>query len=294
MVLDVVPSATPGGRRLVVGERATGRVRYAVAVGHTERTNAAVDAEEDTLRELPDRLGEDLRTTVPQVVERVRVDTLLVGLVVTSVYGPGAWRGAEEDHRRPKQLLDVVDAWLAGIWRDTGTPGSEGPRLGQEAVAELLDRYAGPVQLDQLVDSVQRALARLTGFEVPRTLTHGCLCPRHVRSDEDRVTGVDDWGLSAPDSDPLRDLGGFAVRVAGQRLAEVVAGRSRHAGLVRGFVGSGLRRAGLPSALWRHVLVLSQLEHAVRSLERGDQNDIAVLMAAVSALPGRWDEMRRT
>jgi aminoglycoside phosphotransferase (APT) family kinase protein len=157
--------------------------------------------------------------------------------------------------------------------------------LGAEAAASVLARYSGSTRLGPALDSIQRARRRLSQFEAPRTLTHGCLCLRHTKTFDGAVIGVDDWGMASPAGEPLRELGGFAVRVADGRLPEVVAGRTSYAGVVRSFVTSGLERTELPRQLWREVLVLSQLELALEDLDRGDPEGITLLMTAVRALP---------
>ena len=124
---------------------------------------------------------------------------------------------------------------------------------------------------------------RLADFEVPQTLTHGCLCRRHVIA-AGAVGGVDDWGLGSPAGDPLRDLGRFAVSVADARLPEVLAGRTSFATGIRHFVTSTLGRTPVPRKLWREVLLLTQLELAFEALERGDPHGMARLSRSVRAL----------
>jgi len=282
-VLDVIRGASPDSRRLLVGDPGTGSVSYAVAVPHDAATATAVETEHEVLAGLVNRLRVELMETVPHVVERVDVTATLSGLVVTGVRGlrPPV-NGRQES--RTRSTLAAVDSWLAAVWKDTSGPSAP-VDLGAGATASVLARYTGSARLAPALDSIQRARRKLAQFEVPLTLTHGCLCMRHMRTDDGAVIGVDDWGLASWAADPLRELGRFAVRVSDGRLPEVIAGRTSYAGLVRSFVTTGLERTELPRHLWREVLVLSQLELALEELERGAPEGITLLMTAVRALP---------
>jgi hypothetical protein len=292
-VLDVGPSAAPGGRRLLVGVGAGGQANHAVALAESTATDP-LDTEDHALSWLVYRLRPDLQRTVPRVVEWVDVDTCLTGLVVTGVAGLRSGH-PDDGHPRAERLLAAVDPWLGSLWQDTAGPPAQ-VDLGSRATSSpLMQRYAASVQLEPVVGPLESAHERLADCEVPQTLCHGCLCQRHIRTDSNLVIGVDDWGLALTSSDPLRDLGGLASRIAGPRLAEVVGGRSGFARLVRAFVSTGLERLGMPSALWRDVLVLAQLELAVQGLERGEQEAISHLVKAVRALPrGNRSERART
>ena len=150
-----------------------------------------------------------------------------------------------------------------------------------------MTRYRGAAQLVPAIGSLVRARRRLEAVEVTSTATHGCLCRQHVCHDGNSVTGVDDWGLGSPASDPVRDLGRFSVDLAGAQLPEAMAGRTRRARVVRHAVVSGLESLGAPSKLWRDVLLLAQLEVATDGLDRGDRRGVALVKEIVQALPAR-------
>jgi hypothetical protein len=110
-----------------------------------------------------------------------------------------------------------------------------------------------------------------------------------------RVTGVDDWGVASTRSDPLRDLTGFAVHLAGPRLVEVLGGRTSFARALRGFVAAGLERAALPTRLWRESLVLARLDGVPAAAERGEADPTGVVLTLAKTLPQgrRGRETRR-
>lgn len=282
-VLDVVRGSSPDTRRLLVGDSVTGSVSYAVAVANHAATTVAIDNEHDVLVGLVERLRPELLATVPHVVERVEMSTKLTGLVLTGVHGLRA-SGETSTETGTRPLLAAVDLWLDAVWHDTAGRSVQ-VDLGGEATISMVARYSGSSRLAPVLDSIQRARRRLEQFEVPRTLTHGCLCLRHTKTDGSGVIGVDDWGLASGAAEPLRDLGQFAVIVSDVRLPEVIVGRTSLAGAVRKFVSGGLERTALPRQLWRDVLVLTQLELALEALDRGDPEGINLLIAAVRALP---------
>lgn len=282
-VLDVVPGAAWGHRRLLVGEPHTGVVRYATAVGQAAVGFDPIAREELVLTQVRPELRGTLHDTLPGVVQRVDVFTNLNGLVLTGVPGlrPSGVRPAPPPTR---DMLHAVDAWLADVWQQTR--GASAPvDLGAGAIDVLLGRYAGTTQLEPALELLRVTRLQLAEFEVASTLSHGCLCMRHAVIEGGEVVGVDDWGVASPTGCPLRDLAEFAVRASGSRLPEVVAGSSPYAGLLRQFIAAAMARLDLPRKLWRHVLLLAQLELAIAALERDDHDGMVLLARAVSAVP---------
>jgi hypothetical protein len=289
-VLDVTRGIAADTRRLMVGDPESGTVTYVVAVAPrlavrtgsraAAETGTSVDVEHDVLEAMTDVLRPSLRATLPQVVERVEVAPTLTGLVVTGV--PGLRSSVESERLRP--LFDAAEAWLAAVWQDTAGEAAQSD-LGAVATSTVMARFAGSRRLAPALKTLHRARLRLGQHEIRRSLSHGCLCPRHVMVDGATVTGVDDWGVASAAGDPLRDLGGWAARISEGRLDEVVTGRTVYAVAVRRFVTAGLERAAVPKELWREVLVLSQLELALEALDRGDSDGITELILAVRALP---------
>lgn len=292
-VRDVIPAAAPDARRLLLGHAGTTRLSHAVAVAATGSLTS-LDREQDVLVQLRAALGTELAATVPRVVERVEVSTASVGLVVTAVRG--LHPPSSPDTRSTHDLLEAVDDWLARLWRETGTEDVAPVALGLVGAEWLGKQYPEPGPLSSGLAALHQAEDRLRGLEAHRAAVHGCLCPRHVFTSGPRVTGVDDWGLASIRSDPLRDLAGFAVSLAGPRLVEVLGGRTAFARALRDFVAAGLERAALPTRLWRESLVLARLDEVPEAAGRGEADPTGLVLTLARSLPQgrRGREPRRT
>lgn len=276
--LNVVRGTAPSTRRLLVGEPETRVVQYAVAITPATASPNAVDAERRILLDIEGRLRPALSATLPRVLQDVDVDRDKVGLVMSGV--PGLAAGGSRNDASPRVFLSAVAGWLAALWQDSSGTKTQ-VDLGAVATQSLLSNHIGSARLEPTLDAIVRARRRLADLEVATTLTHGCLCPRHAMTAGDRVTGVDDWGLGGT-GDPLRDLGRAAVRVAAERLPEVLAGRTSFAGTVRHFVTSGLSLMGLSRQLWREVVILALLELACEAFDRGDPEQLVLLGKATT------------
>jgi hypothetical protein len=284
-VLDVVPGAARGTRRLLVGDPSSGQVSYATTVSQPTGEPGPTAREELVLTEVRPGLSGSLRQTLPEPVAHVEVFTNLDALVVTGVPGLRPL-GQRPDPPPPQVVATAMQAWLHGVWQQTSGENKQ-VTLGRSAIEVLIGRYAGTAQLANALELLRATRARLDDLEVPGTLTHGCLCPRHIMFEQDQVVGVDDWGLGSPDGDPLRDLGEYTVRLAGTRLPEVLTGTSPFAVPLRQLVANGLGRLGLPRSIWRHVLLLAQLELTISALEQGNHDEMLLLVRSVEALPRR-------
>jgi len=272
-VFDVSRGAGTGTRRLVVADPRTSMPTHVVAVAARAGGWAAVESEIRHLHELDHRLRPEMRATVPSVVRTVDVGGL-PGAVLSAV--PGTMQRAGSAQGTVRQHAAAVLAWLTMLWEDTAGP-SGAVDLGREAYDDLLARFAGPRTAAATIGALHRSRSALAGAETARTVSHGCLCPDHVRISEGRVTGVDDWGMARFDQDPLRDLGGWVVSTAGPRIAAVLTGRSRTGRHLRDLMANGLGHWGLPGGLWRDVLVLALAEAAVAGLARDDTADLELL-----------------
>lgn len=284
-VLNVVRGAAPGTRRLFIGDRSGESVRFVVAVATRDQqaTLTAVAREEQVLTTLRRVLAPTLQETVPQVLGRLVVDGESDGLVLTGAPGLNP-SGASDEHHGSRTSLGAVSAWMNAL-----RSAAQGPAapvdLGESATESTLTPYAGLARISSTFGQVRAARNRLAQVEVVRTITHGCLCPRHVRIEGSAVVGVDDWSLASLTGDPTRDIGICAARVAGSRLPEVMLGRTAYAANMRRFVTAGLSEIGVPRRLWRDVLLLTQLELALESLSRGDPQGVSLLHETAQATP---------
>jgi hypothetical protein len=265
-VIDVARGAARGTRRLVVGDKRTGRASHVVSVAVAPDAGARVEAEGRHLEELGRLVRPALTTSLPTVVARVEVSGR-PGLVLSAVPGVGP-----RDTRTPAAMVDEttrVLTWLSMIWSDTSSEASP-VDLGSQAYDVLLARFAGSRRAASTLGALQRSRAALADRNTARTVSHGCLCPRHVRVGDGDAIGADDWGRARFDADPLRDLGSWVVRAAGDGIEGVFTGRTGYARSLRDFVASGLAIWGVPSRLWREVVVLALAEAAVEGLEEQD------------------------
>jgi len=278
-VIDVARGAAPGTRRLVVGDKRTGRATHVVSVAVAPDAGARVEAEARHLEELRLLVRPALTMSLPSLVARVEVSGR-PGLVMSAVPGVGP-RGA----RSPAALMDEairVRAWLTMMWSDTAREPAP-VDFGSQAYDVLLARFAGSRRAAVTLGALQRSRAALADRQIARVASHGCLCPRHVRVGDGGAVGADDWGRAALDADPLRDLGSWVVRAAGDGVEGVFAGRTGYARSLRDFVASGLAFWGISSRLWRDVIVLALAEAAVEGLEEQD----ATAMDRLSAVTHR-------
>jgi hypothetical protein len=281
-VLDVRRGAALGTRRLLLGAAREGAAQYVAVVADLPGSTPGIDTELRTLHELRTAGSPTLRATLPDVVASISVDAR-PAVVLTAT--PGLRVGAPiVEPPVGADTLGAVRGWLGDLWRCTAGV-SEPVELGRAATDRLLARGCGSRRLGPTLGAVHGARSRLEHHRVNRTAVHGCLCSYHAQVQAGEVTGVDDWSVASLQGEPLRDLGGYAVRHAGSRLPEVVAGRTGHAHQVRDFVVAGLAVVGLPDRHWRDVLLLAQVERAVDGLERGRVDQMTLLAAAVQALP---------
>jgi hypothetical protein len=286
-VLDVVAGAAENGRRLFLGRPDSVEVTHVVAT-YRELRGAGdggdpVEAERLVLEYANDALREGLRPSLPSVLHRVDVQGRSNGLAMTAV--PGLGVPGRRTNAATRDLAAAMPGWLAAVWSDTAQ-GTAPVSLGEEAVRIVAGPGLRSGPSDPALEVLRRARERVAGFDVRRTLTHGCLCFRHVVIAGGSVVGVDDWGRGDRAGDPLRDLGRLAINVAGDRLPEVLAGRTSFAASVRQLMGEAMAHAKVSARLWREVLALSQLELAVEARLHGDPYGMVRLSHAVRALQG--------
>jgi hypothetical protein len=267
VVIDIVRGAVPGCRRLVLGGANDARPTHVVAISSDSHGWEAVDSELRLLSELGRRLRPSLRDTVPAVVRTVTVGEEH-GVVLTALPGAGSSRSSEGPGSVRDQAVAVLD-WLMMMWQDTAE--ADGPvDLGREACDVMLATFAASRGASAMLGVVYRSRSALAHTTIPKTVTHGCLCPQHVRFSNGRVVGVDDWGLARFGQDPLRDVGMWVVASAGPRIGVVLTGSSRTSRTWQQLVADALGYWGVPAELWRDVLVLCLAEAAVAGLAQDD------------------------
>jgi len=257
----------------VVGERAASDARYVVPVAITAVGAPVVEAEARHLDELGRRVRPSVREALSSVVLRVAVGDL-PGVVLTAV--PGVATTGSPSPRGGAADAEAVLAWLSLLWADTS--GSRAPvDVGREAYDLILARFAGSRRAAPALGALQHARAVLAENDVPRAVSHGCLCPQHLYVSEGRAVGVDDWGRARFDADPLRDLGSWVVRATGPDVGNVLGERTADGRAFRDFIAGGLDQLGLSPRLWRDVLVLALGEAAAEGLAGRDATALGLL-----------------
>jgi hypothetical protein len=279
VVVDVARGAAPGTMRLLVSGLDSSLPTRVVSVATNQAGASRVEAEARYLNELRPLVRPALRETLPEVVERVDVSGV-PGVVLTAVAGLGG-HAAETIPEAADQTGPVL-RWLTMLWSDTSVKPAP-VDVGSKAYDALLSRLAGSRRAAPALGAVQRSRSALAGTQTARTVSHGCLCPRHLRVSDGQAVGADDWGSAQFGADPLRDLGAWVVRAAGADIRMVFGGRSSSGRRLRELVALGLGYWGLPSRLWRDVLVLAMAEAAVDGLAEQDTTALD-LLTSVSLL----------
>lgn len=224
-----------------------------------------------------------LGPTVPRAIGYLSADglpalvtTALVGVPMSVRYH--AWRHTAR-RRKVRADFAAAGAWLAGLQRRTAGRVAPITLLG-ESLTTIGERFTGHPGLTLLRSRLGASAARLGQFSTPRTVMHGDYWYGNLLLDDGQVVGVVDWESGALVGEPLRDVARFAVsyalyldrhvrpghRVPGHRglradawgagLAYTVTGTGWFPAVVREYVGAALTRLGLPSDLWRDVLLM--------------------------------------
>jgi len=224
-----------------------------------------------------------LGATVPRALGYLSADglpalvtTALVGVPMSVRYH--AWRHTAR-RRKVRADFAAAGAWLASLQRRTAGRVAPVTLLG-EALATIGERFTGHPGLTLLRNRLGTSAALLAAYSTPRTVVHGDYWYGNLLLDDGAVVGVVDWESGALVGEPLRDVARFAVsyalyldrhvrpgrRVPGHRglradtwgagVAYAVTGTGWFPGVVRRYIGDALTRLGLPTDLWRDVLLM--------------------------------------
>jgi Phosphotransferase enzyme family len=260
----------------------------------TPAAEEVVRREGAVLAALRDRPLGALAGTVPRPLGHVSVGGLL-SLVTTALPGTPmsvryhAWRHTARPHTVRADFA-AAGAWLARLQAATA-----GPAEPTTLLADALDACAGrfPQRAEALHRQLDMAAARLARHTTPRTVVHGDYWFGNLLVDRDQVVGVVDWESGELSGEPLRDVVRFAVSYAlyldrhtrsgrpvpghkglvacgwGAGLAHAVAGTGWFPDLVREYLGSALRRLGLPTDRW-HDLLLAGIADVAATADHPD------------------------
>jgi hypothetical protein len=204
------------------------------------------------------------------------VTTALVGVPMGVSYH--AWRHTAR-RRRVRADFAAAGTWLAAL--QSRTAGRHAPiTLLGESIDTIAERFVGHPGMTLLRRRLGASAEALAAHTVQRTAVHGDYWYGNLLTEKRTVVGVVDWESGSLVGEPLRDVARFAVsyslyldrhvrpnrRVPGHRhlradawgagIAYAVKGVGWYPGVVRDYVGGALRRLGLPTELWRDVLLM--------------------------------------
>lgn len=275
-VSDVRRAIRPHVRRLVLTDH-TGTWRATAVVADTAAASVGVEAERHLLGELRSHGADAVRAVLPRPLASAAYGGRPVLLVSAP---PPSAESAAVTRPRPREEAAAVLHWLRDWWEATGA-GAGPSGFGCATTTALLVAGVAPETL-RAVDDAQ---ARLRRLRVPQAAEHGCLCRDHVRFSSGDLAWVEDWGVGHLSGEPLRDLTGYALSMAGPDVAGALAS-GELGGAIRHLLRGGLGCLHLPRRLWRDLLVLALAERVVRV-----NGDVRV---AVSRLEGFTETSERT
>jgi aminoglycoside phosphotransferase (APT) family kinase protein len=262
---------------------------FVVKVPTTRQAQNVVRHEGNVLDALAGlRLG-PLAASLPRALGYMSVEGLMA-LVSTAVTGTPmtvryhGWRHTARKRHVTRDFA-AAGAWLADL--QSRTSGHRRPiTLLSDVTSTITSRYAKHPDLPTIRVRLAAVAARLEEHTTPRTVVHGDYWFGNLLLDEDsnRVIGVVDWESGAIEGEPLRDVARFAVsyalyldrhtraggRVVGHRaakhdglradlwgsgVAHAMRGGSWFADVVKVYVRAALARLGVPTWLWRDVLL---------------------------------------
>jgi hypothetical protein len=233
----------------------------------------------DALARLP--LG-SLSATLPRPVgfmshegRSALVSTALVGTPMTVAY-----HGWHHTARRRNVRRDFA---AAGVWLgdlQTRTAGSRSQvSLFGDSVERISSRFAGNSRLAIVKRVLNSSAGRLGSHTTPRTVVHGDFWFGNLLMQGNHVNGVVDWESCLMSGEPLRDVARFAVSYAlyldrhtrphhrvhghkglraeawGSGVTHLLRGRGWFSAIAQNYMTLALGRLGIPTHLWRDVLV---------------------------------------
>lgn len=284
----------------------------AVKVPVTARAAEVVDHEGRALVALRCLDLGSLAPTVPRYVRSTvvagraaLVSSSLPGTPMTVRYH--SWRHTARQ-RRVREDLDLAARWLAGFQSATST-GTAPISWPTETAAALAERWPDHPQLGSARHHLDLAQARMSGLRSPITFVHGDFWFGNLLVQRGRVSGCVDWEAATAEGCPLRDLARFALsyalyldrharpgsRVRGHRgmrrdgfgagITHVLRTDTWVARDLRGFLGDGLARLGLPRWLWYDVALTGLGEVAATANDDDFARHHLELLAALPCRP---------
>jgi aminoglycoside phosphotransferase len=203
------------------------------------------------------------------------VSTALVGAPMTVSYH--AWHHTSR-RRMVRRDFAAAENWLSDL--QTRTAGSRASvSLFGESVDRISRQFADHPQLAVVKRVLRSSAGRFSSLTTPRTVVHGDFWFGNLLMHDNRINGVVDWESCDLSGEPLRDIARFAIsyalyldrhtkpnhRVHGHRglradnwgagVTHMLKGRGWFSKIAQNYMTLALGRLGLPTHLWRDVLV---------------------------------------
>lgn len=297
-LVDLV--AVPGMRAVVAGtskdpnakltvllfREGEDRPALVVKVPTTDEAAAAVERERCLLLALHAGDLGPLASTVPSVLgtldwhgRRALLMTAVPGSPLATAYH--RWRHCGSPSSVAADF-GAAAAWLEAFQLRTSSPPAAHPR--EPLAAQLRRRFAADPDIEDVAVRLGRWEDALD--EGARAAVQGDFWFGNLLVADGAVSGVVDWEKGEEAAAPVRDWARFALsyalyldrhtragrRVRGHRglragawgvgIAYAIEGEGWFPALVRDFLGQGLRLAGLPPRLWRHLALAGIAEVA--------------------------------
>jgi aminoglycoside phosphotransferase (APT) family kinase protein len=251
-------------------------------------------------------------TTVPRYVRSTvvagrpaLVSSALPGTPMTVRYH--SWHHTTR-RRRVREDLLLAGRWLESFQTAT-TAGAATLTWSADTAAALARRWPDHPRQADAAARLAVAQERMTGLRSPITFVHGDFWFGNLLVHEGRVSGCVDWESASQQDCPLRDLARFALsyalyldrharpgsRVPGHRglrregfgagITHVLGTDTWVARDIRGFLGDGLERLGLPRWLWYDVALTGIAEVAATANDDDFARHHLELLASLPSRP---------
>lgn len=204
--------------------------------------------------------------------------------------------------------LDLAARWLAAFQSAT-TSGASTLTWPVDTATALTERWAGHPRQREAASHLAVAQDRMRGLRAPITFVHGDFWFGNLLVEDGQISGCVDWEAATEHGCPLRDLARFALsyalyldrhtrhgsRVHGHRglfrdgfgagIRHVLTTETWAARDLRGFLGDGLVRLGLPRWLWYDVALTGLAEVAVTANDDAFARNHLELLASLPCPP---------
>ena len=261
-----------------------------VKVPTTPAAASALQREADILVGIHRRGLGTVACTVPRVLGDVPTPAG-TALVTTGMPGTPLITRYHRWHHTASKGSVAAEFEAAGTWLDAFWRATVCGEAVLDTVTPLLPamsmRFHDHPHLDHILNRLRAIRVRLAEVRSPVTATHGDFWFGNLLVDEKGVSGVLDWEAGALTGQPVGDLVRFALSYAlyldrhtrcgrgvaghfglragpfGAGIAHLFWGQGWFPEISQDFLARGLTNLGLPTDLWRDLLLVGLAEVAV-------------------------------